>query len=333
MQFVSSILIFVIVFNVYSNKFLENLFTDVENIVFFLVLMVAVQILIGVIVQYIPDFGKHLTIFLTRNQSVLAPEFDGERLRMQTLIVGGEAVGECIAIFFPFVLYFLFYKNNFINYILLIIFLIGSLFAITRSSIILMLLSSIFFYVRIVFEVQFLSTIKGMFIALFLLFGVTYFFDTFLNELISRFSSSLSDYSRTGSVISAINREGVWFYIDKIVWPKLSFFGNGLVTISGNKMFHIHSLYVTILHQFGIVGFCIFMYFFISLLFKILLSYFSCSDRQVKTFLYSCFLSYSCFLINEIKFEFNRYDSYQKIIWTMFAVFALTSKFIKYKKC
>ncbi|MBV1712025.1 MAG: hypothetical protein KUA37_08475, partial [Desulfomicrobium sp.] len=133
MQFVSSILIFVIVFNVYSNKFLENLFTDVENIVFFLVLMVAVQILIGVIVQYIPDFGKHLTIFLTRNQSVLAPEFDGERLRMQTLIVGGEAVGECIAIFFPFVLYFLFYKNNFINYILLIIFLIGSLFAITRS--------------------------------------------------------------------------------------------------------------------------------------------------------------------------------------------------------
>jgi hypothetical protein len=50
--------------------------------------------------------------------------------------------------------------------------------------------------------------------------------------------------------------------------------------------------------------------------------------KQKKTSFYllalACLLSLLCFLINELKFEFNRSDSYQQIVWIFFGIYYLT---------
>lgn len=323
-QFVSAILFFVVIFNTYKNISSERIFQEIERLMFFLVLMISIQIVIGCLLYYFPGFENYLSIFSTSNKDALLTKFDGGTLRLQTLVVGGEAIGECIAVFFPFVLYFLYFNKNLTKYVFLILFVISLALAVTRSAVVLIIFSGIFFYSKVFFKTKILSTLKGLCVATLLFIVCVFFFDTIFEDLIFRFSSSLSDFQRTGSIISTINRDGVWFYIDKVVWPNLSLFGNGMITVAGNSIFHIHSLYITLIHQFGAVGFCFFVYFFGQILLKVFSSYYLCQDQKEKIFLFCCLLSFICFLVNEVKFEFNRYDSYQKIIWVLFAVFALS---------
>lgn len=324
-QFVSSLLFFVVIYNSYKYLPLETLFKEVERLIFLLIVMIAVQIVIGCALYYIPGFEDYLKVFATRNSDALVTKFDGGTLRLRTLIVGGEAIGECIAVFFPFVLYYVYFSNNFSKYFILILFIIGAALSVTRSAVVLMIFLSIFFYLKVLFKTNLLSKLKGLLVATLFFIIFVVFFDSFFDNLIYRFSISISEYNKNGSIISTINREGVWFFVDKVVWPNLSFFGNGMITVAGNKPFHIHSLYITLIHQFGMVGFFVFIWFFVHLFIKIVSNYLACQDAKVKMFLFCCFLSFVCFLINEIKFEFNRYDSYQKVIWALFAVFALSS--------
>lgn len=328
-QFVSAILLFIVIFNTYKKISSEVVFQEIERLMFFIVLMISIQIVIGCFLYYIPGFEDCLSFFSTRNKDALLTKFDGGTLRLQTLIVGGEAIGECIAVFFPFVLYYLYFSDSLIKYIFLIIFILGLALAVTRSAVILIIFSGIFFYWRVIFKTKILATLKGLYVAVLLFIVCIFFFDKIFEDLIFRFSNSLSEFHRTGSIISAINRDGVWFYIETVVWPNLSIFGNGMITIVGNKPFHIHSLYITLIHQFGVLGFIVFLYFFTHLFIKILTSYYLCQEGKLKVFLFCSLLSFICLLVNEIKFEFNRYDSYQKIIWVLFAVIALSTQIRK----
>ncbi len=43
----------------------------------------------------------------------------------------------------------------------------------------------------------------------------------------------------------------------------------------------------------------------------------------------TCLISLSSFLINEVKFEFNRGDSYQQYVWAIFSVYYMTGRILR----
>ena len=107
----------------------------------------------------------------------------------------------------------------------------------------------------------------------------------------------------------------------------LSFLGNGLVSPSVYKTFelHFHNLLFTIIFQYGILGAIFYFYFFINIFVKL----FKTSFKEASEYRYlymSLFFSFSIFLINELKFEFNRSAPYHLLCWLMFSIYFLSTK-------
>jgi hypothetical protein len=134
------------------------------------------------------------------------------------------------------------------------------------------------------------------------------------------------EYEATKSVVSAVNREGIWDLALKLTLQTLSPFGRGMVT-----PFNFHDLYLTILFKLGIVGASIFFGFFLYMTKSILFAMKKAVDIRRKVLLRACFISFTVLLINEVKFDFNRGSSYQQIIWAVFAVYLIAAEFSGFK--
>jgi len=153
-----------------------------------------------------------------------------------------------------------------------------------------------------------------------------------LNQIIIRFGIFLDVFKKTGSVVAAIDRDRVWdIGVTKVVYS-LNLFGNGLITIINNEEFHLHNLFLTVLHQLGVVGFLFFFGLMGWIFIAIILSIKQVKDKYDRCLINSILMAFIIFFLSEMKCEFNRGSSYQQVIWILLGIFYLISQTLKDKK-
>jgi O-antigen ligase len=206
----------------------------------------------------------------------------------------------------------------------------------TRSANILMIfiICSFIYYAKSNFFLK--SKIYIAFIILSLIIIFHSIFYSYFSISLERFNVSNYRIDSINDFIVFLNRQEVWPDAWETTYKNITFFGHGPIPAHEIQLMpsqrHFHSLYMTLLFQFGIIGMPIFIYFFY-ILFLRLARQLSIQKRNSTEYLLiaSCIISLCTFLINEIKFEFNRSDSYQQIVWVIFSIYFLAgNNFRKY---
>ena len=141
--------------------------------------------------------------------------------------------------------------------------------------------------------------------------------------IIDRMNDFFSVYSASQSLAVAVNRAGVWHYVELVLIPNISLFGNGFLSLYNGLPFDFHNLYATVLHRYGVVGFPLFFYIFYKVSTTLLRARRLCSRRADRALLYACLISILILLINEFKFDFIRGASYQQTIWLLLGIYYL----------
>jgi len=96
--------------------------------------------------------------------------------------------------------------------------------------------------------------------------------------------------------------------------------------VVGLNELNMHSLYMTVLYQFGIVGSVLYIGLIVSIPWNLYRQRFPKGELRLHRLRYACLLAVVFFLVHEIKFEFNRSDSYQQIVWALLAACHLVSR-------
>lgn len=330
-QFVSSLLLFFVIINYYDKAKLEEKNIIIEKLLTIIIILFSIQIIIGILLYYFPEAGHYLTIFTTRTEDMLATPFASGAKRMRCLIAGGEQLGEGITVLMPFVFYKLIKTQKNIYHILLALFTAGVILTATRSSMLLFFAGFIllYFFNRNTADIRIWFVFINIIMMLF--FMALIFFPDTLSPVLNRINDFFMVYYKTGSLTAAIDRARVWQKAIDIVLPNISLFGHGMISIYEKKSMQFHNLYLTIMHQIGIVGFFLFFGLLLKIFYYNFISLKFIENKYDKSLAISCLISFSILFINEMKFEFNRMASYQQIMWLLIAIFWLIGSFMHEK--
>ncbi len=322
--FVCSMLLFFVVANYYSGMNGPEQKERINRLISFVLLMTSLQIMIGIILYFYPPLGKPLAVFAPRNVDVLVTVDAGAK-RLQSIMTGWEEIGEFIAVLSPLLFYQVMRTSSkLIPLIFLVLYTIGVILSATRSAILLFILAGLVFIIWNRHTIRLHRVLLGSYILGIGMSILVFLFPLSLNywdAAMARFIAFSNIYAKTDSLTKAIDREGAWNYGLHIVGNNLNLFGNSMVT-PGN----FHCLYLTLIYDLGIIGGAVIFGFFIYVLIKLFLAARNTVDPDTKCLVSACIISLSVFLINEIKYEFNRDFSYQEIIWLLFALFWLVSQ-------
>jgi O-antigen ligase len=251
-------------------------------------------------------------------------EFSEAHSRAMTMLGYGEAFGEYLALLGPIAMYKLIRTNKPRYYVILFVVCAGLIFTSTRSAIFL-------FAGTLVILVT--ACLRDVRLSRLLLIGATLTVcvvtlavsGSYLSNAVDRMTLAYDDYQEGSNLADVANRASVWQ--GDYVLSQLNLFGHGLLapTYYGKISSHMHSLYMTITFQMGVIGA---IAYFATLLFILgcLIRGILKSENGARLRNICCFLSFSVFLINESKFEFNRYENYQQVCWSLFAIYYLASK-------
>jgi len=134
--------------------------------------------------------------------------------------------------------------------------------------------------------------------------------------------------SRNVDLITILNRDLVWPIAFNLTRNTISLFGHGPVQayVLGFPVYNFHNLYLSLLFQFGIIGSIVFVCFLGTLAKRLFTITRRLKQKRGIDYLLAvaCLLSLMMFVINEIKFEFNRSDSYQQFVWCIFSIYYMT---------
>lgn len=327
-EFLTSIIFFVIVTNhLYSDSFgrAEDKASYIEKFISFLLLMVAIQSIIGLLLYFKPEYGKFLAMFSTRDKEMIETQFDftANIKRLGSLIGGGEQFGELLAVIFPLQVYKLFTdKKCIFQLIMLLFFVMIILLTATRSAIVLSIFTGMMFVFINIRNIKYRRLIPLFFILLLAVTIFPYLFPEKFYAIILKALARFDLVTSSNNIVSAINRESVWGPALNDLSRKLNFFGNGMVV-----KFNYHCLYLTVIYKLGIVGSCVFFFIFLKIFLSMLKALRKLTIYNRDWLLVTAlFLSFSSLLINEVKFEFIRQASHQQIIWFVLALCASTAK-------
>jgi O-antigen ligase len=305
---------------------------------------------------------KYFTVFFNRTQEHLSGYFiDGVYTRATTVFTSGEGFGELFILLFPFSLYKFFVSKNKLYLFVIASLFLGTMLSGTRSAFLLIVFQFlVFVYILVARKYntkRFIITVGSIFICVPVLSSVLNYSSVLMDRVqvtLDQVKSKVSDQvgskvpDQVGSkvpgqvkskvqdrvrskvdIVTIVNRQGVWPMAYDLTKNTISLFGHGPIQAHrlGFPVKNFHCLYLSMLFQFGIMGTAVFLLFFYTMAKRLL--------KPVKKIKYkstdyllavTCLLSLLCFLINEIKFEFNRSDSYQQFVWIIFAVFYLTGQ-------
>ncbi len=336
--FLTSIMLFyIIVFNYGISSIFIDKSKYIDLIITTFLLIFTVHIALSIAFYYLPSTQSYFQIFFHRTQSQLTGQIDqyGHIVRASSIFVAGEQYGELLAVLYPFLLYKYFKSNKKISYILLLLLYFFALgLSATRSAAILVLLSTI-----IVFSASRVKKYsikkKFLFILLFTLSLIAVLFSADIFHVFTeRFQTSLNQVSSNKDIIYVLNRQTVWIKAWHTTINTISLFGHGPGAASqiGYNVPHFHCLYLTLLFQFGIVGTILYLYLFYYLLKKFIGNmYKSNSNSDFYLLNFICLLSLLIFLINEVKYEFNRNAPYQQFIWGIIGIYYLVATTVHLK--
>lgn len=318
----AGLFLFFLVININTLSDAEEQRRRVEFLLSFLLIMYAVQILIGIAVYFIPQISSYLSIFTQREREIVTIVTGGVQ-RLSSIIAGRESIGEVIAVLTPILLYKILAQRDKFYYLIFAIFFAGVLLSATRSGFLL------FLFGLALFALTVLPMIKlptwSLFAVGLIVGGPLSFamFPQIFAPIIDRMNDFFSVYSASQSLAVAVNRAGVWHYVELVLIPNISLFGNGFLSLYNGLPFDFHNLYATVLHRYGVVGFPLFFYIFYKVSTTLLRARRLCSRRADRALLYACLISILILLINEFKFDFIRGASYQQTIWLLLGIYYL----------
>ena len=305
----------------------KKFFIEVMDLIVFLT---CIQIIIGIVVYYIPDTERFLKIFYSVN--ITDFQFYGRSVdindkRLHTIVLPVESLGEYIAILFPYVMYRLSDKVNISFMAYLVILCMGLMLCGTRSGLLLsgFAIAAYLFIIETSLKKRFLTLVIFLsIISLVLYFGIG------VHLVVGRFSEAYGAYVSGNDLLAVTNRSFFKTNVEYFI-NKLSFFGNGLVSplIYGFLHIDFHNLYQTIIFQYGMIGSVFYFALPASLIRLALIKRKKFPQEKLYTVI---LLSVSIFLINECKYEFTRKINGILIIWITFSMYYLFSKNIQCKK-
>jgi len=355
LNFISSIVVFIVIVHLRHIPGTAHSERDyIEKIISALLLITVLHVFLSLLLVHFPWLGKYFTIFFHRTQEHLGSYFvGGVYTRATTIFASGEGFGELFVLLFPFSLYKFFVSKNKLSLFIVALLFLGTILSGTRSAFLLIAFQLPVFVCILVARKY---AVKRFVVAVGSILICVAALSSFLNYspvLTDRFQRTLDRVRVTApeqktpgaqdrkkskvtdqvqskvDIASIVNRQGVWnkaYYITK---GTISLFGHGPIQAQklGFQSKNFHCLYLSLLFQFGIIGTVFFILFFYTIAKRLLKSVRLTKDDNTKYLLAAtCLLSLLCFLINEIKFEFNRSDSYQQLVWIFFAVFYLAGQ-------
>lgn len=325
--FVSSLLLFLVLKNYQSDKYCHNreeYVEEIEKLFSLIIILIIIHIIISICVKFFPFIGSYFNIFITRNlESFDSVNRDGLQ-RIGSFVFSPESFGEILSVVSPIVLYKIIKYRKPFWLICLSFLLCGLFFTVTRSGILLFAMAF-----SVTFTYYFRKNLNSAIIALFTItisiFAIVFIYPQAFEAFILRFNLAKIAYDEGGTLLEILNRERFQDVIHN-VFKSLKIFGNGITE------FNFHNLYLTVLHRNGIIG--AILYFLVLLYPLICLTKTLIIKDQIedKKLVFACIVSFSAFLINELKFEFNRSESYQQLCWGLFALFYLSYKATKINK-
>lgn len=325
LNFSSSAILFLILVNA-PGLFGCNRIALARKLIIVMIWMVIVQLLIGTLVYYVPETGKAFQIFLTRTTESLTAISNYDYTRIQSLVLSKEGIGEIVSILTPFII-MLALEGKEKYWIAYGVMAVGLMLANTRAGIILFIIASIIMFSSCRFRMKrstwlMLAVIIGSCIVLLSIQPQV------IIATIYRIEEVLTKISQHDDLIEILNRSFVWYDAWEVTTSTVSLFGNGPAPsrVVGLNKLNIHSLFMTIVYQFGIVGAVIYFSLFLYIIFQLIRLRSNVLDHDLRKFRFACITAIIIFFLNETIFEFNRGDSYQQIVWVFFAVCYLISK-------
>lgn len=322
--FTASIMLFLLVMQI-EFKDEEDKCGFIKNIMELIILLIALQIFIGILSYYKPEISTLFNIFLTREKTGIEFEDVGNVVRFRSIILNPEITGEIVAVLMSFGLYSLFNENKKRYIFYIVVLTLGLIFSVTRSGLILYFASILLYFIY--FNVGFAKKFKLLLIILSIASFFIFLFPSLLDPFFIRLKETSRLIQEDADFTKIINRYSTFTKGLSYLGSTLSFLGNGLVSPSVYRAFelHFHNLLFTIIFQYGILGAIFYFYFFI----KIFIKLFNVSFRKKSEYKYlymSLFFSYFIFLINEMKFEFNRAAPYHLLCWLIFSIYYVSTK-------
>jgi len=331
-NFLSSIMAFFIIIHIFNSKEIRN-HKDLylEKLISVLLFITVTHIFFTLIIFNFPGVVKYFHIFLVNNQETLgARELQGGLYtRGVNIFTGGEEFGELFVLLFPFALYKALTVRNKLYFAVLMFFILGVFLAGTRSSFFIIGCQVVVYFLAAFLSKEYkFKSIRMIIWIIFILFFTFPLYIMYFEILLVRIYGFFDLYANNSDIISLMNRQSVWPEALKITIATISVFGHGTINAYslGYTKGNFHSLYLTLLWQFGIIGTMLFLAFFTILCKRLI---YKINNKKTETFNYflsiASLISLLGFLLNEVKFEFNRMDSYQQFVWIIFAVFYLNS--------
>lgn len=336
LNLISSIAVFILIIHSQNiNGITINNKIYIEKVIDVLLIVSILHIYLSFLLINFPWIENYLFIFFNRTQDHLSSYFqDGIYTRATTVFTSGEEFGELLILLFPFALYKNISNANILNFVITASLLFGAMISGTRSSFFLILFQFLIYIYILVPQIY----IKKKIIITAFIFPIAilifYVFTKHSIILFDRIIVTIEALQMRENLATVVNRDNVWHQAYKVTIDTISLFGHGptQAAILGFAEKNFHNLYLSMLFQFGIIG-----AFFILILFGIIANRLVTNIRNLvkkdSAYLLSatCLISFICFLINELKYEFNRSDSYQQIVWIIFSVFYLTGQLCKNK--
>ena len=333
-NFISSIAVFILIIHSQHISGIADSKGDyIEKIITTLLIITVIHVFLSFIILSYPWVEQYLTVFLNRTQENLGGKIlDGAYVRATSVFIHGEEFGELLILLFPFVLYKAFASKEKFYFLITVALLFGTLLSGTRSAFFLIIFQILVFVFilapkrystkKIVFSIAFVPICILMLPVIF----------KYGSLLIDRVQETLVLIGQNEDLINVVNRSMSWPLAYELTMNTISFFGHGALQahVIGFPVYNFHCLYLSLLFQFGIIGTIVFLMFFVTLAKRLLGSVNRLKQKKGSDYLLivTCLLSLTCFLINEVKFEFNRSDSYQQFVWCVFSVVYLSGRLL-----
>lgn len=329
-NFVSSVaLFFLIVHAQYIVGIANGKKEYIEKLISVLLSITVAHVFLSFLIFNFQWIEKYFSIFLHRTQEHLGGHIVNDvYVRATSVFTGGEEFGELLILLFPFALYKLFVSRKKIYWFVIGSLVIGIVISGTRSTFLLIIFQTLAF-VYILMPAKYNSrklviTVGFAFVFILML----PIFTKYSPILMDRVQVTLDQLGQKEDVVTIINRSSVWPLAWDLTVKTISLFGHGPIQAYGIgfPVKNFHNLYMSLIFQFGVIGSIVFFMFFFILAKRLFFVAKKNKGESGSFYLLTltCLLSLSGFLINEIKFEFNRSDSYQQIVWIFFGIFYLT---------
>jgi hypothetical protein len=321
--YLSSIMLFFLFCSIVKNPI------DVYKIINVLLISFVIQVLISILILKNSNL-MIFKVFMKRTQiSVL--DTVGDISRVSGLIGDYELFGEFCALlaFYALWMFFVLNKKKFLFFFLMLFF--GAVLTVTRSVIILFPIGIFFLFILANSTVKIKLILAIGCISILVSISSNFIFESRAYKNINnRLETTKQDVKyKNVSFLEIIGRQEVQG-ADRYV---VNFIGSGK---KFKNIESLHSLYLTLINQSGLLGFSSYILFLLSLFFSILSKWYNLINLNNFIFYNEALfasifslLTLSLLFINEFKVEHLRFSHTTEFIWLIYAISNMTIYFNK----